>query len=188
LLVIVRLPVAALAAVGLNVKATVEDCPALITLGVVIPLNANPVPETDTPETVRSEPPVFEIVRLELPCDPATTLPKLIELLLREICWLAATPVADKFTTTGAVPESPCTDNVPFTDPLAVGVTLTVRLPDCPAGMDTGKAMPLSLNWEFETVACVTVSAAVPLFEMVTIWLLDLPTPTFPKLTVAGLS
>jgi len=51
-----------------------------------------------------------------------------------------------------------------------------------------GKVIPLSLNCELETVAWVTVSAAVPLFEIVTVWLLDLPTPTFPKLTVAGLS
>ena len=86
LLVIVRLPVAALAVVGLNVKDTGEDWPALMTFGVVIPLNPNPVPETDMPETVSSEPPVFDIVRLEVPWEPTTTLPKLIELLLRETC------------------------------------------------------------------------------------------------------
>ena len=153
LLVIVRLPVAALAVVGLNVNDTGDDCPALITFGAVMPLNANPVPDTDTPETVKSEPPVFDMVRLEVPCEPTTTLPKLIELLLIEICWLAATPVADKFTTTGAELASPCTERVPFTGPLAVGVTLTVRLLDCPTGIDIGKVIPLSLNCELETVA-----------------------------------
>ena len=107
LLVIVRLPVAALAVAGLNVKDTGEDWPALMTFGVVIPLNPNPVPETDMPETVRSEPPVFDIVKLEFPWEPTTTLPKLIELLLREICWLALTPVAARFTTTGAELASP---------------------------------------------------------------------------------
>jgi len=71
-----------------------------------------------------------------VPCDPTTMLPKLIELLLKEICCAAETPVAAKFTTAGRAPGAPCTESVPFTAPLVVGVTLTVTVPDCPAAID----------------------------------------------------
>jgi hypothetical protein len=124
-----------------------------MTFGAAIPLYPNPVPETDTPEMVRSEPPVFNMVKLEVPCDPTTTLPKLIELLLKEICCAVDTPVAAKFTTAGALAESPCTERVPFTAPVAVGVTLTVTVPDCPADMDIGRLIPLTVNCGLETVA-----------------------------------
>ena len=153
LLVMERLPVAAAAVVGLKDKDTGADWPALMTFGAVIPLYPNAAPETDTPEIVRSEPPVFDMVKLEVPCDPTTTLPKLIELLLKEICCAVETAVADKFTTAGALPESPCTERVPFTVPVAVGVTLTVTVPDCPAAMDIGRLIPLTVNCGLETVA-----------------------------------
>jgi len=113
-------------------------------------------------------------------------LPKLIELLLKEICCAAETPVAAKFTTAGALPESPCTESVPFTAPLVVGVTLTVTVPDCPAAIDIGRLIPLTVNCELETVACVIVTEAVPALEIVTVLLLALPRGTLPKLTEAG--
>jgi len=186
LLVMERLPVAAAAVVGLKDKDTAADWPALMTFGTVIPLYPKAVPETDTPEIVRSDPPAFDMVRLEVPCDPTTMLPKLIELLLKEICCAAETPVAAKFTTAGALPESPCTESVPFTAPLVVGVTLTVTVPDCPAAIDIGRLIPLTVNCELETVACVIVTEAVPALEIVTVLLLALPRGTLPKLTEAG--
>jgi hypothetical protein len=186
LLVMERLPVAAPAVVGLNVSDNGADWPAAMTFGVVIPLTPKPAPVVDMAETVRSDAPVFDIVKLEVPFEPTVTLPKLTVVLLREICWLEATPFADRFTTTGAVPVAPCTERVPFTAPFAVGVTLTERFPDCPGGSEIGKVIPLTLNWELETVACVRVTAAAPAFLTASVWVLDLPTLTFPKLTVAG--
>jgi hypothetical protein len=75
LLVMVKLPVTAPAAVGLKVRDTGADWPALIVLGVVIPVAPNSAPVMAITDMVRSEPPVFEIVRFALPVEPTLTVP-----------------------------------------------------------------------------------------------------------------
>jgi hypothetical protein len=97
---------------------------------VVIPLNPNPAPEIVTAETVKSEFPVFEIVKLDDPDVLICTLPKFTAVVLREICGALATALAERFTTAGLLLASPCTVKVPVIDPLVVGVTLTVNVPD----------------------------------------------------------
>jgi hypothetical protein len=140
-----------------------------MTFGVVIPLTPNPVPVMETAVTVRSALPVFEIVKLELLEEPVTTLPKLIELLLREICGLVAVAVAVRFTVPEPLPLSPCTVNVPLSGPAAVGFTPTVMFADWPEVMVIGRVIPLTVNCALETVACMMVSEAVPELEMVTV-------------------
>jgi len=140
-----------------------------MTFGVVIPLTPNPVPVMETAVTVRSALPVFEIVKLELPEEPVTTLPKLIELLLREICGLVAVAVAVRFTVPEPLPLSPCTVNVPLSVPAAVGFTPTVMFADWPEVMVIGRVIPLTVNCALETVACMMVSEAVPELEIVTV-------------------
>lgn len=186
LLVIESAPDEAVVVVGLKVTVRVADWPALITFGVVIPVAPKPVPLTDITETVRSAFPAFEIVRFEVDCVLTVTLPKLIAALLTEICGVEATPVAARLTTAGALPAAPRTESVPLTGPLAVGVTLTDTVLDCPAATVIGRVIPLSLNCGLETVACETVAEAVPEFRIVTVRLLDFPTVTFPKFTEAG--
>jgi hypothetical protein len=100
-----------------------------MTFGVVMPLNPNPAPETVTLEIVKSAFPEFESVRLEEPAVVICTFPKFTALVLSEICGVLATAFAERFTTAG-FPESPCTVSVPEIKPLAVGVTLTVNVPD----------------------------------------------------------
>ena len=85
LLAIVKAPVEAPCADGVNASATDADCPAEITLGVVIPLNPNPTPDIVTAETVKSEFPVFEILKLDDPEVLTWTLPKLTAVVLSEI-------------------------------------------------------------------------------------------------------
>ena len=140
-----------------------------MTFGVVIPLTPNPVPVMETAVTVRSALPVFEIVKLELPEEPVTTLPKLIELLLREICGLVAVAVAVRFTVPEPLPLSPCTVNVPLSVPAAVGFTPTVMFADWPEVMVIGRVIPLTVNCALETVACMMVSEAAPELEIVTV-------------------
>jgi len=188
LLVIESVPDEAVAVVGTNEIDSVADWPALITFGVVIPVAPKPVPFTDIKETVRSALPVFEIVRFDVACVLIVTLPKLMVALLTAICGFVATAVAVRLTTTGALPLSPRTESVPLIGPLAVGVTLTVTVLDCPAATVIGRVIPLSLNCGFETVACETVAEAVPAFRIVTVKLLVFPTVTFPKFTEAGFS
>ncbi len=146
LLVIVRLPDTAPARVGLNVKVTGAFCPALMVLGVVMPLIPKSAPESVRRETVKSAVPVFEMVRLELPVEPTETLPKLTAVVLKLNCGSGVTPVADRFTTTGELPPSPCIVNVPVIAPALVGLTETEKLPPCPVARPIGMVIPERLN------------------------------------------
>ena len=64
LLLIVNVPVAAPVVVAVYATVIEADCPALITFGVVIPVNPNPVPEMVTEEIVRSAFPMLATVRV----------------------------------------------------------------------------------------------------------------------------
>ena len=57
--VTVTFPVAAPAAVGVNVTVKLALCPAVSVTGAVMPLKVNPVPLIATSEIVTLEPPVF---------------------------------------------------------------------------------------------------------------------------------
>ena len=81
--------------------------PALITLGVVIPVIPNSVPVTLITETVKSVAPVFKSERLLVPAEPTLTVPKFTVCSLSEICGCIATAVAERLNTTGALVESP---------------------------------------------------------------------------------
>jgi hypothetical protein len=60
--VIVTVPLAAPAAVGVNVTLNVVLCPAVNVMGTVTPLRLNPVPLIPTCEIVTLDPPVFVTV------------------------------------------------------------------------------------------------------------------------------
>jgi len=186
LLVIVRLPDTAPASVGLNVKVTGEFCPALMVVGVVMPLIPKSAPESVRREIVKFAVPAFEMVRLELPVEPTETLPKFTAVVLKLNCGAAVTPVAERFTTTGELPPSPCTVNVPVIAPVLVGLTETEKLPPCPVASAIGGVIPERLNWEFEKVACVMLTAVLPVLETARLSEVGLPTGTLPKLIVAG--
>lgn len=167
LLVIVRLPDTAPAAVGLNVNVTAAFCPALMVFGVVMPLIPKSAPESVRTEIVKSAVPAFEIVRVEVPVEPTETLPKPTEVELKLICGCGVAPVAERLTTTGELPPSPCTVRVPVTLPVAVGSTETEKVPVCPVARAMGTVIPERLNCELDKVACVMLTAIVPLFVTV---------------------
>jgi hypothetical protein len=153
LLVMVRLPDTAPANAGLKVKVTGAFCPALMVLGVVMPLIPKSAPESVRREIVKSAVPAFEMVRLELPVEPIETLPKFTALVLKLTCGCGVTAAAERFTTTGELPPSPCTVKVPVILPALVGLTETEKFPPCPAASAIGGVIPERLNWEFEKVA-----------------------------------
>ena len=146
LLVIVKLPDTAPAMAGLNVKVTGAFCPAMMVFGVVIPLIPKSVPESVRTETVKSAVPVFEMVRVDVPVEPTETLPKLTALELRLNCGCGFAAVADRFTTAGELPPSPCNVNVPVTLPVAVGSTKMEKVPACPVASAMGRVIPERLN------------------------------------------
>jgi len=75
LLVIVKVPVAAPAVVGLKDRLTAADCPAVIVFGVVIPLTLNSAPVSEITEIVRSAVPGLDIVRFKLLVELTPTVP-----------------------------------------------------------------------------------------------------------------
>jgi hypothetical protein len=182
LLVIVRLPDTAPAMVGLNVKVTEAFCPALMVAGVVMPLIPKSAPERVRREIVKFAVPKFEIVRLELPVEPTETLPKFTALELRLNCGCGFAAVAERFTTAGELPPSPCKVNVPVTVPAAVGSTETEKVPTCPVARAMGRVIPERLNCGLESVACVMLTATVPLLVTERLCEVAFPTATFPKL------
>jgi hypothetical protein len=189
LLVIVILPEAAPAAAGVNVTANVADELALIVAGVVTPLVAKSAPVTLMTETVKAALPRFDMTRFDVPFEPTETVPKLIELWPKEICGCdPLTAFADSATVAGVLPPSPVTVNVPETLPAVLGVTATDRFPDCPTPSAIGSVVPERANWELEKVACVILTATVPVFVTETFCIDFLPTVTVPKLTFVGLS
>lgn len=156
---------------------------------MVIPLIPNSAPVNEINDIVRSEEPRFDSVRLALPFVPVETVPKLSEVGLTDnFGCVPLTAVAERLTATGELPPSPDTVSVPLKLAAAVGVTFTDKLLDCPAASAKGRLAPDTLNCELETVACVMFNATVPTFDTVIVCVACFPTPTLPKLTVAGLT
>ena len=91
-----------------------------------------------------------------------------------------------RVATTGELPESPCTVNVPEMVPAAVGFTPTVIEAVCPTGNAIGVVNPVTLNCGLETEACVMFRAVLPVFETDTVCVVVFPTVTFPKLMLPG--
>ena len=155
--------------------------------GVVIPLTPNSAPVKEITETVRSAVPTFEIVSVELLAEPIATVPSCSEELLREICGAGLNAVADRFTVTGELPLSPCAVMVPVTVPAVVGVTATVMFADWPVARAIGNTAPGNENCEFEMLTWVMETLVLPVLVTATVCVVCLPTPTFPKLMLAGL-
>jgi hypothetical protein len=78
------------------------------------------------------------------------------------------------------------TNTLPLTDSAAVGAKFTLNVVLCPAPRVSG-VRPLILKAAPETLSEETFTLALPVLVNVTVWLLLLPTVTFPKLNLVGL-
>ncbi len=119
---------------------------------------------------------------------PTVTFPKLTVLgaaLSRKVC---ATPVPDSVTVAGELVAVLTTETLPEALPVTVGAKLAVKLVLWPAVSVRGSESPLMLNPVPVAVACEIVTLPVPLLVSVTVWLLLLPTVTFPKLRLVGVA
>jgi hypothetical protein len=156
--------------------------------GVLIPLSEKPAPLSAIEEIVKFSLPKLLSTRFAVPFDPTATVPKLIGLCPSESCGSGLTAVAERFATTGALPEFPLTVSVPATVPAALGLTTTVKLLVCPTASPSGVDSPVTLNCAFDKLACVIFSGMVPEFVTDTACVDCLPTLTLPKLIVVELS
>ncbi len=75
---------------------------------------------------------------------------------------------------------------LPLAEPALVGANVAVNVLFCPTARTRGTVSPLMENPLPLTVACVTLSEAVPEFVRVTVLLVLLPTGMLAKLTLAG--
>lgn len=80
-------------------------------------------------EMIKSAVPLLLRIRLLLAFVPTVTVPRSIEVELKDNCGSAvAVTVPVRFMTAGVVPESPCTFMVPLTGPAFVPFIQTVKL------------------------------------------------------------
>ena len=75
----------------------------------------------------------------------------------------------------------------PLTAPPAVGANCTLKVALCPAVRVRGKVSPLSVKPVPVAAAAEMVRLDPPEFVRVSVNVFELPTPTFPKLKLAGL-
>ena len=79
------------------------------------------------------------------------------------------------------------TDRLPVTEPVAVGAKFTLNVVLCPAPKLSG-VNPLVVKPAPVTLSPETFTLVLPVLVNVTVWLLLLPTFTFPKLKLVGLA
>jgi hypothetical protein len=144
------------------------------------------VPDTAICDTLTLEFPVFEIVTVWLLVAPAFVLTKVSELGLADSCKVCAIPVPESASAKGELGALLTREREPGKFVAEVGVKLNVKAAELPGATERGKARPLSANpWPL-SVACVTLRLAVPEFWMVIVWVLLVPTTTFPNATELG--
>ena len=174
------------AAVGLNVTVKGRLCPAGTVNG------------SDRPLTLKAELLVLAAVMVTLapvalsvpeavPLLPTTMLPRLREVGVTASCPTGAVPVPVSDSVVVVLCALLVKDNAELTDPVAVGLNVTVKGTLCPAGTVIGSDRPLTLNAELLVLAAVMVTLApvalrlpdaVPLF----------PTTTLPTFSVDGVT
>ena len=141
-----------------------------------------------TPETVTFElPEFFRMTPSEL-LTPTATFPKFTLLGITVSCANGATPVPVRVIAVGELSASLVTVKVPEEPPEEDGAKRICKVTLCPAAMEY-RGVPLVMeNAEPETLVWETLTAAVPVFFNVTLWVAVAPTETFPKLRLAGLA
>jgi hypothetical protein len=98
------------------------------------------------------------------------------------------TPKPESDTLAGELLALLTTEMLPAALPPAVGEKMALKLVVCPRDSVKGRESPLMLKPAPVTVAPEIVTAPLPVLVSVTVWVLLLPTFTFPKLMLAGLA
>ena len=144
----------------------------------------NSAPVTFAPEIVTLPVPVFvrtpavESLLLRMTC------PKLKLVGLPEI--RSVTPVPDSGTLVGELVAVLEIETLPVALPAAAGANVEVKVALWPAIRIRGSDGPLTPKPCPATVACVSVTGAMPVLETRKVWLPAAPTVTVPKLKLSG--
>lgn len=187
LLLIVRVPVAALADVGANSTSSVTACLGLSVTGKVAPDTVKPAPLIGAELTVTAPVPLEVNVTPSVAFEPTVTSPKLRLVGLTVSCGVVV-PVPLRPTATVAfVDELLLMLSVPVDAPAVVGANCTLSVNVCLGLRVAGKVAPETVNPVPPIVAELTVTGDVPLEVIVTPSVAFEPTATLPKLKEVGL-
>lgn len=171
--------------VGENVTLNWMFDPAVILVGSDSPDIPKPVPEIVAKFSVSGIFPLFvSVTGCVLVC-PTTTLLKLKD--AGEIESAGCMPVPLREIDSGEFEASLVTVNVPFAAPGPVGANCTCTVALCPTGTEADGLPPTTVKPVPVMPADAIFTVAVPVFVTVRLWVLVVPTFTFPNETVAEL-
>lgn len=121
LLVIVTLPLALPATVGLKMTLKLNFCEGVRVMGVLAPLSEYPAPLTAICEIWTLALPVFVTDTVWVVLVPVFTLPKLREVVFTDSTWVAVTPVPVSATTLGDPAALLTIEMLPLAEPAVEG-------------------------------------------------------------------
>lgn len=186
-LVTVTLPLAARAAVGVNVTVNDVDCPPVRVTGAENPVTVNvALPLAATCDTEILDVPVFFNVTLWAGWLPITTFPNATEEGLAFSADPAVSPFPDKDKTVGDPGALLTKLTLPFALPPAVGANCTEKLLLWFEARVKGSVRPDMLNAAPERLAAVMVNGPFPEFVTVALSVALPPTETLPNASVPG--
>ena len=187
LLTIEMPPVLLPTVVGENFAVNDALPPALIVIGMLVPLMLNPVPEGVAWLTVNAAFPGFVSVTVCDPVLPTDTLPNATLAGLIVNCACEAVPDPDKPITRGEPGALLVIETLPVALPAAVGANFAVNDVLAPA-VNVCAASPVILNPVPDALPCEIATLAVPEFLRVTLTDPPAPTSRLPKLILVGLA
>lgn len=179
-------PVAAPAALGVKTAENEALLPALIVIGMPVPLMLNPVPEGEALLIVNVAVPAFVSVTDRVPALPTDTLPKATLAGLIVSWGSVAVPDPDKAIESGELGALLTIEMPPVALPAAVGENLAVNDVLCPAFSVNGAVSPVMLNPVPDALPAEIATLAVPEFVRVTLTDPLAPTSKLPKLMLVG--
>lgn len=188
LLFTVTVPLYACAAAGSNETVKAADWFGVNTVPEETPLIVNPVPATETLETVTFEFPLLVSSTLRGSSLPTVTFPKSSVVGVTPSRYVAATPVPDSETARGDAEVLFTKDTEPLKLVAELGSKLTLKAALFPAVMVRGVVKPLILKPLPEMLADETVRSAVPVFFREIVCESVVPVTTLPKLTLEGVA
>jgi hypothetical protein len=186
LLRIVTLPFIGPFTVGANVTVRVADWFGVKVRPELTPLGVNADPATLTLEMLMFVFPLFVTVVASELLVVKSTIPKGKLLGFAPSRAVAAVPVPLNGIARGELGASLTSETDPLTAPAVVGAKAMLNDVLPPAAIVVGKGRPVVLKPAPNTLACVIVKPAVPLFVSLIVCELMLPVITLPKLALDG--
>lgn len=185
LLTKLTLPVTAPAAAGSNCTLKLLVCPDESVTGKANVPKVNPLPVTPICVTLNVPVPLFCNWIVWEAGDPTVTFPKLA---LAGVALNAGCRPLPETAMTAFAPCELATVMFPVTFSEALGLNVTFIDVFCPAANVTGVVIPVTLKSFALTLTCERVTLVFPLFEIVTLFEVELPAFTLVKLRLVGLA